>query len=101
MRAMRAIVLAGLFVVGCNGSTTKTYATYQECFDDQKRDMVETVDAIVECCIEHEVAGMKGPVCGASEPECINFLTAQLKQTDADISTQSMACATYVAEKDK
>ena|SRR5688572_8330001 len=99
---MRALLLASLILLGCSGEERKTYPTYQECFDDKHDRMdKETIDSIVSCCIDHEIMGMEGPVCGADDPACINYLTANLSQNDADISIQTQACAAYVAAKAK
>ena len=100
---MRALVLAGwIVVVGCGGDDPKKYTSYQECFDDktEKEDKMP-VEAIVQCCLDHEVAGAQPPLCGVDQPECINYLTANLAQTDADITVKMEACAAYDAEKNK
>ena len=49
--------------------------------------------------LEKKVGGGEPPHCGDAESDCINYLTTNLKQTDADITVQQMACAAYVAEK--
>jgi hypothetical protein len=98
---MRALLFASLVVLGaCGGDDPKAYPSYQECFDDQtEKEQRPVVDSIVKCCIEHEIAKMPGPVCGNNEADCINFLTTNLSQTDADITVQTEACTAYVAAK--
>jgi len=97
---MRALLLASVVLVAaCGDDPPKKYDTYQLCFDDKKKQDIETPEAIVRCCLDHEIMGMEPPVCGNNDPECINFLTANLKQTDADISTQQASCTMYIAEK--
>ncbi len=97
---MRALLVSLLFVVAaCGGDSAKTYDTYQACFDDVFKTGKTNIQTIVQCCIDEEVGGMKGPLCGDADPDCINYLTANLKQTDADITAKQQACADYVAEK--
>lgn len=97
---MRAIVL--VLLVACGGSDPKKYASYQECFDDKTEKQNKTaVEGIVECCLDHEIGGAKPPLCGADQPECINYLTANVSQNDADITVKTDGCAAYVAELGK
>jgi hypothetical protein len=99
---MRVPILAILLLAACSDPAAKKYTTYQECFDDKfDRQMVKTIESIVECCLDHEIGGAKPPICGADEPECINYLTANLSQNDADIVVQTDACAQYLSEKNK
>ena len=96
---MRALLVSLVFVAACGGGSSKKYDTYQACFDDVIKQDKTNVETIVECCIDKQIAGMDGPLCGADEPECINYLTTNIKQTDADITVKQQACAAYVAEK--
>jgi hypothetical protein len=91
--------MALLLLVGaCKDDPVKSYDTYQMCFDDlTEKEGVMVVDAILSCCIEHPIAGEK-PACGADEPACINFLTDNLDQTDADIAQRMMGCQLYANE---
>jgi hypothetical protein len=92
-----AVVVCGL-VVACS-EDAKTYPDYQTCFDDKfEHDQLTNVEAILACCLDHEIGDQPAPQCGATEAECINYLTANLAQTDADITVQTTACAQYVAE---
>jgi hypothetical protein len=96
----RALIMTAVLAAGCGGDETKKYDTYQACFDDltqhQNKMKVET---IVKCCLDFEIGGSEGARCGDTDSDCINYLTANLKQTDADISTQMEACGFYVAQK--
>lgn len=100
---MRGLVLGASLVVcllaACGDEAAKQYSTYQLCFDDVIKQDKTNVETIVKCCIEHEIAGEPGPVCGNDESNCINYLTANLKQTDADITVKTEACGAYVAAK--
>jgi hypothetical protein len=97
---MRDLLLVFVVVVAaCGGDSKKKYDTYQACFDDVIKQDKTDVETIVECCLEYEVGGMMGPLCGATDPDCINYLTINLDQTDADIQVKQQACAAYVAEK--
>lgn len=96
---MRGLLLACLLLAACGDEAAKKYSSYQLCFDDVIKQDKTNVETIVKCCIEHEIAGEMGPVCGNDESNCINYLTVNLKQTDADITVKQEACAAYVAEK--
>jgi hypothetical protein len=98
---LRAALASIVLLAACGGESEKTYDTYQLCFDDKTEKQKETVtDAIVRCCLDHDIMGTPKPVCGATQSDCINFLTSNLDQTDADISVQTPACQKYVTEKD-
>jgi hypothetical protein len=86
--------------VGCEAEEAKSYATYQACFDEQtmKGDKLPVQEAIVKCCIDHPIGGMT-LVCGATKPDCINYLTANLAQTSASTIDKMDACDTYISEK--
>ena len=99
---MRGLLLAALVLglfTACGDEAAKKYSTYQLCFDDVIKQDKTPSETIVKCCIEHEIAGEKGPVCGNDESNCINYLTVNLNQTDADITIKQEACAAYVVEK--
>ncbi|MDQ3336747.1 MAG: hypothetical protein M4D80_16390 [Myxococcota bacterium] len=99
MRALLMSLTLLLLGAACGGGESKTYDTYQACFDDVLKQGKTNVETIVECCIDKEIGGMKGPLCGADEPACINFLTSNIRQTDADITVKQQACQSYVVEK--
>ena len=96
---MRGLLLSLVFVAACGGDSAKKYDTYQACFDDVIKQDKTNIQTIVACCLDYEIGGMKGPLCGDADPDCINYLTANLKQTDADITVKQQACSAYVAEK--
>jgi len=99
---MRALLLASLVLVGCGDEEAKTYPTYQACFDDKTEKQSEkTVDAVVACCLDHEIGGAMAPHCGPDESTCINYLTANLSQTDADIQIRTQSCQAYLVAKAK
>ena len=88
-----------LVVAACGGEDPKKYASYQECFDDKTEKQMKTpVEGIVQCCLDHDIGGAKPPHCGADQPACINYLTANVSQTDADITVKTEGCSAYVAE---
>ncbi len=100
---MRATVLASLVLLaacGEEGHQPEPYGTYQACFDDHVEKQMRTVpDAIIECCRDHPIAGVK-PVCGADRPECINYLTANLNQTSASTVEVEDTCQLYEDTRD-
>lgn len=98
---LRGLALASfVLLAACGGDSEKTYDTYQLCFDDLTEKQDETVtEAIVRCCIDYDVMGATKPVCGDVQSDCINYLTANLSQTDADIAIQTNACNKYLEER--
>ena len=95
----RALLLVTL-MTACGDDPPKKYPTFQECFDDKvDRQMRIPLESIVECCLDHDIGGGKPPHCGADDAECINYLTTNLNQTDADITLQTQACSVYVTMK--
>jgi hypothetical protein len=102
---MLRLFIAGSLVVawlpGCkNDEGPEAYPTYQECFDDHTEvEKLPIEEAIVVCCLEHPIDGMV-PACGATKPDCINYLTINLKQTSAGVVEVMNACTTYEAMKE-
>src|SRR4051812_37854417 len=99
MRSL-GLLIAVVVGIGCKSeSGADPFPTYQECFDkvhDVDMKMVE--DTIVECCLEHPIDKVK-PVCKDTLADCINFLTANLKQTSASTVEVREACQTYIDER--
>ena len=94
---MRRLAMVLLLLGACKDDPEKSYDTYQNCFDDLvEKEMKPVVDAIVECCADHPIAGAK-PSCGADEPACANFLANELREIDAGQPERMDACAIYVA----
>jgi hypothetical protein len=100
---LRLILAASLvaWLAGCSADDgPRADPTYQECFDDQT--LVEkkvVAEAIVLCCLDHPIDGAK-PACGATSPDCINYLTDNLKQTSAGVDEVALACMMYEEKKD-
>lgn len=97
MKTFLCLVLAG---VGCKDDATGTepFDTYQLCFDKlTEQDMRPVLESIVECCIDHPIGGV-APVCGGTQPDCINYLTANLLQTDASTVEVMEGCQLYIDE---
>lgn len=91
---------AALATAGCgdDGHEATAHATYQACFDTHVEDeQLPVLDAILMCCAEHPIDGAR-PACGATAPECINYLTANLAQTSASTVEVMDACAQYEAQ---
>lgn len=99
----RALILASLLLAACGEDAPKSYRSYQECFDDKfDKQKKSTTESIVQCCLDHSVgSGTEPPNCGNDDPACINYLTANLSQNDADITAQTTACSAYINEKNK
>lgn len=83
--------------VACKDTSGPTpFPSYQECFDDQIFKVKAMVpDAILACCTDHPIGGVM-PVCGATKADCINYLTANLNQTDASTVEVMDTCQLYI-----
>ncbi|MEO8700599.1 MAG: hypothetical protein ABI867_11175 [Kofleriaceae bacterium] len=96
---MKATLFALLVLAACKDTSgTEPFETYQLCFDEQtEKQLKPVVDSLVECCLEHAIDGVK-PVCKDTMPDCINYLTANVLQTDASTTEISEGCTEYLAE---
>jgi hypothetical protein len=95
----RLIVLLLLVLVGCGDDPPEAFDTYQLCFNKVNESNGQRVlDSIVECCIEHPIAGV-APVCKDTVADCINYLTANLNQMDASTVDVMNACAAYIQDR--
>jgi hypothetical protein len=101
LRAIAMTLSLAALPFGCKSDDgPEAYPTYQECFDDHTlTEMLPIEEAIVVCCLEHPIANVS-PACGATKADCINYLTANLKQTSAGVGEVMNACQTYVDQKD-
>jgi hypothetical protein len=97
---MRRLVIGVLFVAACNSkSGTKAFDTFDDCFIEfnfVEKPPLTVVDSVVECCLNHDIAMMKQPVCGDTQPDCINFLAANLAGPNAGIQDRMDACTQYI-----
>ncbi len=97
------MLVASLFalplVTGCgHDDEEEAFATLEACYDDHQGDEGLTVQqAIVVCCLEHPIAGVR-PSCGDTEAACATHVTAELDGVAAaDIQA---ACTTYLNPED-
>jgi hypothetical protein len=78
------------------------FDTLQDCYDEHHGgdEHLPIQQAIVTCCLDHPIAGMKAPTCLETKPDCVTHVRAELDASilDADIDA---ACMTYVTEKQK
>ena len=92
LAASAALALAAC---GEDGPDMSPFSSFQACFDKHVDDkMLMPFEAIVECCIDHPIGGMQD-ACGADRAECINYITANLDQTDASTVEVMGACESY------
>ena len=90
---MTLAALAALATFGCSSDDVSAYDTYQDCFDDQTRED-PAIDKILVCCLDTQIDGAR-PACGATAPDCINYLTNNLSQFDASTVEVQDACDQY------
>ncbi|MDB4960651.1 MAG: hypothetical protein JWP01_650 [Myxococcales bacterium] len=100
MKAAALLVVSLSWFAACGGDDgAAAYPTYQECFDERvEGEGLVVTKAIVLCCLENPIAGT-APACGDAAPDCINYLTANLNQTDATPAEVMESCADYVDQK--
>ena len=86
---------------GCDdGHVATRFSTYQACFDDhQDRLRLDASESIVECCLLHTIGGER-EACGPNRATCINYLTANLDDSDGGITRISLACDEYLGRKE-
>jgi hypothetical protein len=78
------------------------FDTLQACYDEHHGgdEHLPIQQAIVTCCLDHPIAGMKAPTCLDSKADCVTHVRAALDVSilSADIDA---ACMTYITEKQK
>jgi hypothetical protein len=78
------------------------FDTLQACYDDHTSgdEHLPIQQAIVVCCLNHPIAGMKAPTCPDTKADCVTHVRAALDASilSADIDA---ACMTYITEKQK
>jgi hypothetical protein len=95
---LASVVWMPLVHGACGTDPPASFPTYQACFDDHAMvEMLPVQEAIVVCCIDHPIAGLK-PACGATKADCINYLTANLNQTSASTVDVMDACTDYITQ---
>jgi hypothetical protein len=97
-----AISLASLSLTlgACNNSEpvdADPFDTLQACYDEHHggTEHLPIQQAIVTCCLDHPIAGMKAPTCPNTQTDCVNHVRAALDLSilDADIDA---ACMIYI-----
>lgn len=94
LHAVLLAVAVATSVVGCESDEPPSAASYQECFDDRP-DSALVTEKIVDCCLDFIIDGLRY-ACGTTTADCINYLTANLDQTDAGQPEKQAACEEYV-----
>jgi len=78
------------------------FATLQDCYDEHHggAEHFPIQEAIVTCCLDHPIAGMKAPTCLDNPTDCVTHVRMELDASilEADIDA---ACMTYITEKQK
>jgi hypothetical protein len=97
-----AISLASLTLTACNNNQpvdADPFDTLQACYDDHHSgsEHLPIQQAIVTCCLDHPIAGMKAPTCPKVQMDCVTHVRAALDPSvlDADVTA---ACTTYITK---
>jgi hypothetical protein len=85
-----------LVVTGCgHDEEGEAFDTLEACYEDHHGDEgLEVQQAIVVCCLEHPIAGVR-PSCGDTAAACATHVTTELGEGIAAADIQA-ACATYI-----
>lgn len=96
---MRSLcIAAALLLSACHDHAHEGFDTFQACYDDHAVDeMLPFQEAVVVCCLDHPIDG-DSEVCGATAPECVTYLNANLSST-ATATEVEAACDEYVIQK--
>ncbi len=82
----------------CHDHDHEGFATFQACFDEHTvEEALPFKEAVVVCCTDHPIDG-KTDACGATAPECVTYLTANLMSTATTTEVEA-ACDEYVIQK--
>ncbi|MEZ4400808.1 MAG: hypothetical protein R3B06_12355 [Kofleriaceae bacterium] len=96
------LVTLGATAAGCDDHdhAPEPYATFQLCYDDHHTvEALPVQQAIVVCCLEHEIAGTAAPVCGDAAAACEAYLGTNLDAASATPTEVTAACAEYITQK--
>lgn len=77
------------------------FDTLQDCYDEHHSgdETLPIQEAIVTCCLDHPIGGVKAPTCPGVQTDCVTYVhTALPSILDADINA---ACMTYITESHK
>ncbi len=88
MRLLNSLVAASFVIAisACGGEEgEEAFATFADCYVDHAVDEGLAPDeAIAVCCLDHPIgsAGDVNVVCGESALECVDFVDAEVSETD-------------------
>ena len=77
----------------------EAFATLAACYDDHIEEFHDTPKAIVTCCLDHPIAGMKLS-CKDTQADCVAHLNTELSSESLAASDIEAACTTYLMQKD-
>ena len=100
VRIMRLLLCIGISFafIGCHDHDHGEFSTFQACYDEHVvEESLPFQEAVVVCCLDHPVNGNAMP-CGATAPECVTYLTANLTSTATTTEVEA-ACDEYVIQK--
>ena len=100
--SLLALPLAVVLALGACTDDKKPDAdpfdTLQDCYDDHTggNEHLPVQEAIVVCCLNHPIAGMKAPTCPAIQADCVTHVRAALDASilSADIDAASLGLVT-------
>lgn len=95
MRLLPLLLLCG-GLAACHDDGHEAYSNFQACYDEHTvAENLSTTEAIVVCCLDHEIDGVTLP-CGTSSTDCVAYLnTSLVGPMPAEVST---ACDEYLVQ---
>ncbi|MBA3542045.1 MAG: hypothetical protein H0T79_20685 [Deltaproteobacteria bacterium] len=76
------------------------YATLQACFDvHTEEENLSVNEAVVVCCLDHAIGGQT-EVCGATQAECVAYLSTALAADSATSAEIDASCTNYVTQRE-
>lgn len=92
-----------LTLTACNNSEpvdADPFDTLQACYDEHHggNEHLPIQQAIVTCCLDHPIAGMKAPTCLDTKADCVTHVRAGLDVSILDTDIDA-ACMTYISQK--
>jgi hypothetical protein len=82
-----------------NDEDADPFDTLAACYEEHIEEFHDTSKAIVTCCLDHPIAGMKLS-CKDTQAACVDHLNTELSSESLAATDIEAACTTYLMQKD-